>query len=501
MAADAPTTSDAPETIHGESSIPDSKNAYRVVSAGGMIVLIAIALLVASTVDVSAVLGGHALPAAGGEAYGAGATGLPVLALTAGVATLAMLPLCKPRPRRILDTVAATLRSIAIATAVIATLSYFTYTYRLPRATLLCFVGLLAVSVPPWFVALQQWQLKRNEGTLIVGNNPQRIEAAVQAAAKPVVGYAFSPTEVQMEGEERVGTDGGRPPVPDKLAQYECLGGLSRLDDILQHSSVGTVVPALPQTDRAEFFGVLETCHRHDVNVEILNEHNQSVLVEEEGAIPTERTKQLIGINMEPLDFQNRVTKRIFDVAFAGVALLLTLPLMVPIALAIKLDSSGPVFYRQVRTTQFGDTFPVYKFRSMQPESESAIPGEAEARITRVGSFLRRTHLDELPQLWSILTGKMSVVGPRAAWTEEEAVLQREMETWKKRWFVKPGLTGLAQINDVTSENSRAKLQYDLTYIRNQSFWFDAKIVVRQCWMVCTDLWSITARSVSRHVR
>ena len=92
--------------------------------------------------------------------------------------------------------------------------------------------------------------------------------------------------------------------------------------------------------------------------------------------------------------------------------------------------------------------------------------------------------------------GVGSVVGPRAVWTEEEALLEAETQSWRQRWFVKPGLTGLAQINDVSSENSRAKLQYDLTYIRNQSFFFDTKIVVRQVWMVLREALALLAASV-----
>ena len=124
----------------------------------------------------------------------------------------------------------------------------------------------------------------------------------------------------------------------------------------------------------------------------------------------------------------------------------------------------------------------------MRPESEDTTPGEETDRVTRVGRFLRRTHLDEIPQLWSILVGDMSVVGPRAAWTDEELLLEEQVSTWSQRWFVKPGLTGLAQINDVTSEAPREKLRYDIEYIRRQSFWLDLKIVVRQIWGVLGDL-------------
>ncbi|WP_121820810.1 exopolysaccharide biosynthesis polyprenyl glycosylphosphotransferase [Halostella salina] len=499
MTEDVQSQSKTAISLHGGGPLTRPRNVYRILSGVGLVVLTVGALAVVAVADLQRLLGVRGLFGTGTSAGSLSAETPAVLALAAAVTVAATLPLCKPRPRRILDTVTRTLRSLLVAAVALATVGYFTATLRLPRPALLSFVGVLAVTLPGWFVALQQWQLKRAEGTLIVGNNPKRVEAAVQAAAEPIVGYAFSPTDSHDDGATR--TDGGRPAVPEKLSQYECLGGLSRLDDILDRADVGTVIPALPQTDRAEFFGVLETCHRHDVNVEILNEHNESVLVEDESAVSADRTKRLIAINMEPLDLQNRVVKRLFDVGFAGIGLLVTLPLFVPIAVAIKLDSRGPVFYRQERTTQFGDRFPVYKFRSMRPESEAAAPGEDEDRITRVGRFLRRTHLDELPQLWAIFTGKMSVVGPRAAWTAEEEFIQQEMETWKKRWFVKPGLTGLAQINEATSENSRAKLQYDLTYIKNQSFWFDTKIVLRQVWMVLTDLAHIVARSFAGRSR
>lgn len=494
MPADARSPSKAETTTREGGSLSRRKNVYRLLAFAGLVVLTGLAVGIVTTVDPQRLPGIERL--FGSRQAIPSTTSSPVvLGATAVVTVLAALPLCKPRPRRILDMLTATVRSLLIVIVALATVGYFTTTLRLPRTTLLLYAGVLAATLPAWFVLLQQRQLKRAEGTLVVGNNPDRIEAAVQAAAEPIAGYAFSPTDSHgVEGDARA--DGGGHPVPEKLAQYECLGGLSRLDDILERSDVGTVIPALPQTDRAEFFGVLETCHRHNVSVEILTEHNESVLVEDESAISSKQAERLIGINMEPLDLQNRVFKRLFDVAFASVGLLVLLCLFVPIAIAIKLDSRGPVIYKQERTTQFGDRFPVYKFRSMEPESEAAAPGDDEDRITRVGRFLRWTHLDELPQVWAIVTGQMSVVGPRAAWTAEEEVIQREMATWKKRWFVKPGLTGLAQINEVSSENSRAKLQYDLTYIRNQSFWFDTKIVIRQLWMVVRSLLDLVRRSL-----
>jgi lipopolysaccharide/colanic/teichoic acid biosynthesis glycosyltransferase len=199
---------------------------------------------------------------------------------------------------------------------------------------------------------------------------------------------------------------------------------------------------------------------------------------------------ELVDIDLEPWDWQDHLVKRVFDVAFSGTALVVLSPVVLVIAVAIKLDSPGPVLYRQTRTTAFGDTFTVAKFRTMLPDSEDANPVDDDEMdcITRVGSVLRRTHLDEIPQLWSILIGDMSVVGPRAAWVDEETVLESEADSWRRRWFVKPGLTGLAQINDVSSTDPEAKLRYDVAYIREQSFWYDLKIVIRQVWKVVLDL-------------
>ncbi|ELY55649.1 exopolysaccharide biosynthesis polyprenyl glycosylphosphotransferase [Natronococcus jeotgali DSM 18795] len=135
----------------------------------------------------------------------------------------------------------------------------------------------------------------------------------------------------------------------------------------------------------------------------------------------------------------------------------------------------------------------------MLPESEDANPGCSQDRITSVGRILRKTHLDEIPQLLSILTGEMSVVGPRPVWTEEEELLQDEIESWSKRWAVTPGLTGLAQVRNVDSTNGQAKLESDLEYIRRQSIGFDLYLVAVQLWQVMTDCYEMVAEQDSKN--
>jgi hypothetical protein len=220
MAADAqPKSRSEPRTSpRGGAPSAHPKHVYRGLSFGGLVLLTALSLGVASAVDVSGWIGSQLL-VGGYPVRAASSAGLPVTLVMTGLLTVVTtLSLCKPRPRRILDTVIETWRSLLIVTAVVAAVSYFTRTFRLPRATLLLFLGLLSITLPTWFVFLQRWQLRRNEGTLIVGNNPERIEAAIQATTGPIVGYAFSPTGLRESGSnERVSADGGHANIPDKL--------------------------------------------------------------------------------------------------------------------------------------------------------------------------------------------------------------------------------------------------------------------------------------------
>lgn len=429
-----------------------------------------------------------------------------VMATVLFIVLLALVPLYKPRPRRILDVVTETQRRVILAAFGLATIGYFDYTYRLPRTTLvLTTIGLL-VLLPAWHVLIRRQKRSSTERVIIVGDDPENISALLETAAIPIVGYVSlsspyygkrsagrpqldsgsdsdSGSSTKMTGY----TDGGSVSIashPD-IDGLEYLGGISRLSDILVAHDADTVVLAFSQTDREEFFGVLNTCYSHGVTAKVHHELGSSVLT-----CDSAQYDELVDINLEPWDWQDRMIKRGFDIVFAAVGLTLLAPLMVVISVAISLDGPGPIFYTQERTSTFGGTFPIYKFRTMVPHDADSTPVDDEAndRITRVGRILRKTHLDEIPQLWAIFTGEMSVVGPRAAWTDEEKQLQKQVGEWKKRWFVKPGLTGLAQIKEISSTNPEQKLRYDLDYIRQQSFPSDVKIVLRQVYKVVDDV-------------
>jgi exopolysaccharide biosynthesis polyprenyl glycosylphosphotransferase len=176
--------------------------------------------------------------------------------------------------------------------------------------------------------------------------------------------------------------------------------------------------------------------------------------------------------------------KRVLDVA-VGIALLIgTLPIMVAIALAIKLDSPGPVFYRQLRTGLNGRSFTLLKFRSMRADAESGgTPRWAQKqdpRITRIGHFIRQTRIDELPQLLNVLRGDMSVVGPRPERPHFVKELALAIEAYNIRDRVKPGITGWAQVNypyGASVADAREKLAYDLYYVKNRGFLMDLLIL------------------------
>jgi len=174
---------------------------------------------------------------------------------------------------------------------------------------------------------------------------------------------------------------------------------------------------------------------------------------------------------------------RAFDIALSLFLLILTLPLMLLTALAIKLDSPGPVFYRQERVGLGGVPFVLTKFRSMRVDAESAGPvwaSKKDSRVTRVGALARATRIDELPQLICVLSGKMSFIGPRPERPHFVEKLANVIPFYHERSHVRPGLTGWAQVNypyGASVEDARMKLSYDLYYARHRSLFLDVLIL------------------------
>lgn len=175
--------------------------------------------------------------------------------------------------------------------------------------------------------------------------------------------------------------------------------------------------------------------------------------------------------------------KRLSDIALSCVFLVAFFPLFLLAALAIRIENTGPVFFRQRRLGQNLHPFTITKFRTLQPPPDpTGKPPAAELRATRVGKLLRRWRIDELPQLWNVLKGDMSLIGPRAEWDRLAFEYQRQLPFYNFRLLVKPGITGWAQVNlphGSGREHTLEKLEYDFYYIRHFSFLLDASIILK----------------------
>jgi sugar transferase (PEP-CTERM system associated) len=189
--------------------------------------------------------------------------------------------------------------------------------------------------------------------------------------------------------------------------------------------------------------------------------------------------------------------KRVFDILVSALLLSVAAPVIFFFALLVKLDSRGPAFFRQTRVGLFGQNFDVIKLRSMRIDAEDAGAQWAvrdDPRVTRVGNFIRKVRIDELPQAWSVLKGQMSFVGPRPERPEFVTDLEDKMPYYAERHMVKPGITGWAQINypyGASIEDSRHKLEYDLYYAKNYTPFLDLLIILQTFRVV---LWHEGAR-------
>ncbi|RME82295.1 MAG: sugar transferase [Caldilineae bacterium] len=272
------------------------------------------------------------------------------------------------------------------------------------------------------------------------------------------------------------------------LGPFHALGGIDNLPQSLVENQVDEVIITLPWQYHRRIMSVLSHCERQNVRARIVPDVLQLSLdrvdVEILDGIP------LLGTKSTTMSRPQFVLKRLVDVTITLLAMIIALPLMGIIALAIKLDSPGPAIFVQERVGRNGVIFKTYKFRSMVSEAEALRPALAELneadgplfkirddpRMTRVGRILRRFSLDELPQMFNVLRGDMSVVGPRPALPEEVAAY----EPWhRKRLEVLPGITGLWQVSGRSNLSFDEMVLLDIYYVENWSLSLDISIILR----------------------
>lgn len=172
--------------------------------------------------------------------------------------------------------------------------------------------------------------------------------------------------------------------------------------------------------------------------------------------------------------------KRIFDMFASALGLLICLVPMIFVALAIRLETAGPAIFKQERLGKGGKPYTMYKFRSMRTDAEKNGPQWAtvnDDRCTKVGKFIRRTHIDEIPQLWNVFVGHMSMVGPRPERSYFYDEFEKDIPDFRQRLKIKPGLTGLSQVNGCYDMTPAERLAYDKTYMEKRGIWADTKIL------------------------
>jgi Undecaprenyl-phosphate glucose phosphotransferase len=264
------------------------------------------------------------------------------------------------------------------------------------------------------------------------------------------------------------------------------LGGVEEIRAVLDRQQVDIVFIALPHSEYPRLTGVLNEIGDDPVAIHFVPD--VFGLASLRGGVEEFESIPFIHLRESPLYGWNRVTKRALDLVVGGLALVLLAPVMLVIAALLRLASPGPVLYRQERMGLDGQRFRMLKFRTMRVDAERetgpvwARPDDP--RRTRLGTFLRRFSLDELPQLWNVLRGEMSLVGPRPERPSFVEEFRRRVPGYMLRHKVKAGITGWAQINGWRGSTSIEKrIEYDLYYIERWSLGFDLKILLHTFWL------------------
>lgn len=221
---------------------------------------------------------------------------------------------------------------------------------------------------------------------------------------------------------------------------------------------------------------LLKYCYMHEIETYITPKISDVIISGGEGIHQFDTP--LVMINTTGLTPEQEIVKRIFDVILCVIASVVLSPLMLIVAIAIKLEDHGPVFYKQARVTKDGKVFDILKFRSMVEDAEQRPATDDDDRITKVGHVIRATRIDELPQLFNIIKGDMSIVGPRPERTEHVEKYTAAIPEFEFRNKVKGGLTGYAQIYGKYNTSAYDKIKLDLMYIENYSFLLDLKLIL-----------------------
>jgi putative colanic acid biosynthesis UDP-glucose lipid carrier transferase len=263
------------------------------------------------------------------------------------------------------------------------------------------------------------------------------------------------------------------------------LGGMAMLSDTLAEQQPDELWVALPLSATQKVADILEVAETHMVSVRMFPDLIGLTLLNH--SVNEMLGFPIIDLNVDRMQGMNHVIKTLEDKVLGVIFFIIALPVIGLIAIAVKMTSEGPVLFKQRRNGWDGKPFTIYKFRTMhvhqEPEGQLTQARQNDDRFTPVGRWLRRTSLDELPQLYNVLQGRMSLVGPRPHAIEHDHLYRQKIEGYMRRNRVKPGITGWAQINDLRGEVQNIeemvrRVKHDLYYIEHWSLWFDLRIIL-----------------------
>ncbi len=369
------------------------------------------------------------------------------------------------------------IRLITIGMMIMMSATFFYREFSFSRGVfiLLWITSITTVTLGRWFMLLFEQMLYRRgkelKSVVIVGKNKTAEQIFTLFRSKPILGFEV----LGYYADSAAATD-------SPLAEARYLGPNTRLTQDIEPLRIQSALVALAHNEQEQLIELLR--HTEGKNIEfmmvpdMLELMTSRIRIHEIEGIPFLKLKDI------PMSTWNRILKRSFDILFSAAALLIALPVMAVIAVIIKLTSPGPVFYRQERVGLDGASFPLIKFRSMRVDAEKhsgpVWNTRKDNRTTTIGRILRRTSLDELPQLFNVLRGQMSIVGPRPERPFFVEQFKSNVPKYLERHRVKTGMTGWAQVNglrgDVPIED---RTKFDIYYVENWSLVLDVKIILK----------------------
>ena len=378
--------------------------------------------------------------------------------------------------------------SNAVALLIFIVAVFFSRTFFFSRLILLL---ILAISVILVFLGryivteTQRYLYRWGFGVhrmIIIGNNEVSRELAREMIYVKRLGMKF------------VGLVNGLQNKTRRPSDLRLLGGINQLKEIIKKYHPDEVILTDVGINRGKILDIIQACSDANVGFKFISDVFSMVTASVNSAVLA--GFPIMELKTVALDGWGRIVKRLFDIIFSFICLLVASPFMLLVAIGTKLTSPGPIIYRQKRVGRDGKSFNFYKFRSMYIDkcdttergSKWTTSADEKNRITPFGKFIRKTNLDELPQFWNVLIGYMSFVGPRPELPKFVEQFQKEIPDYFRRHRVKSGITGWAQVNGFKGDTSiKERVRFDIFYIENWSFWFDIKIIIKTTFLIIAE--------------